>query len=412
MTTKNVLGIKIVGHDPGAALISGERFVAISEERLNRIKYSTGLFPHLSISYCLDALNLKASDIDLIVMDAVGEFDEEQVLTRFKRENNLTFPNAEIKVINHHLAHAASAFFCSPFQEAAIMVVDGAGSKTITTQGEFIETETLYHGEGAEMCEVQKTRHPVFRSRYPYTFGIGKLYTFITRRVLSFGLYNEGKTMGLSSYGDAKNIYRIIPKERWMKELSGDFLCNPKITYPGFGSFSFRRFFRDPRKVLINYGVLLLEFLGDIRMRFTKNGSGRKNIFSPIHIPFPPRPEKAPLPEKDYNDVAAVVQDIIEDIFLGLSRKAHAATNSKNLCIAGGCGLNGVSNNKILHDKRFREIFIQPASSDTGIPLGCALWGVHTFFKEPRRFVMRDAYLGCIYPEEKILEALKETKGI
>src|SRR3989344_8182679 len=125
---KNVLGLKVVGHDPGAALISGNRVVAISEERLNRNKYSTGMFPVLSIPYCLDALGLTPSDIALIVMDCVGEWKEEEVLARFTRENPFDFSKAEVKAINHHLAHAASAFFCSPFSEAAVMVVDGVGS--------------------------------------------------------------------------------------------------------------------------------------------------------------------------------------------------------------------------------------------------------------------------------------------
>ncbi|HEY4517430.1 MAG TPA: carbamoyltransferase C-terminal domain-containing protein [Candidatus Paceibacterota bacterium] len=403
---KNVLGLKIVGHDPGAALISGNRVVAISEERLNRIKYSTGLFPKLSTPYCLQALGLKPEDIDLIVMDYVGELDEKEVLAIFTKENTLDFSRAEIKVINHHLAHAASAYYCSPFTEGAVMIVDGTGSRVESKEGSFVETETLYRAAGTTLEQIQKTVHRFYHADYPDTYGIGKLYTFITRRLLEFGMYNEGKTMGLASYGNAQNIFKLIPKDRFMKEVGGHFLCNPKITYPGSGSFSLKRFLRDPRKVIINYAVMLLKLV-------KKTGSRLKNkpVFSPIHIPIPPRPRDLPLPEQKYNDLAAVVQDIIEDVFLGLSRRAHAATGSRNICIAGGCGLNGVSNNKILHDKKFAEIFIQPASSDTGIPLGCALWGqVH--LGEPRTYVMRDAYLGREYSGQEIQEAMQKTNGI
>ena len=411
---KNVLGIKVVGHDPGAALIAGDRVIAISEERLNRVKYSTGKFPHLSIPYCLNALNLKPSDIDLVVMDCVGNHSEKDVLDIFARENTLDFSRAEIRVINHHEAHAASAFFCSPFEEAAIIIVDGTGSRVTTHHGTFVETETLYRGAKSEIHQIQKTLHRFYHFTYPETYGIGKLYTFVTRSILSFGLYNEGKTMGLASYGNAQNIFTLIPKDRWMKEINGHYVCNPKITYPGQESITWWRLIHKPRKIIINLLVTMMQFIkekvGSFMLRL--RGQYDTPVFESFSVPFPPRQKDSPLPEKNYNDIAAVVQDIIEDIFVGLSRRAHSVTGSKNVCIAGGCGLNGVSNNKILHDKKFSEIFIQPASSDTGIPLGCALWGCHVYFNEPRNYVMNHAYLGREYTEEEILRVLDGVKGI
>src|SRR3989344_6973257 len=320
---KNVLGIKVVGHDPGAALIAGDRVIAISEERLNRVKYSTGKFPHLSIPYCLNALNLKPSDIDLVVMDCVGNHSEKDVLDIFARENTLDFSRAEIRVINHHEAHAASAFFCSPFEEAAIIIVDGTGSRVTTHHGTFVETETLYRGAKSEIHQIQKTLHRFYHFTYPETYGIGKLYTFVTRSILSFGLYNEGKTMGLASYGNAQNIFKNIPKYRWMKELNGHYLCNPKIRYPGDGIFTRRRIVRHPRKVLVSLFVEARRSVGETLKKQIARWGGQETrpVFESVYLPFSPRPKELPLPEQKYNDIAAAVQDIIEDIFLGLSRR-------------------------------------------------------------------------------------------
>ena len=316
---KNVLGLKVVGHDPGAALISGNRVVAISEERLNRNKYSTGKFPVLSISYCLDTMGLKPGDIDLIVMDTVGENDEADVLALFRKNQGLPFAKAEVQVINHHLAHAASAFFCSPFNEAAIMVVDGVGSRVRTHLGTFAETETLFRGEKLEIQELQKTLHPFYHADLTETYGIGKLYTFITRRILSFGLYNEGKTMGLASYGNARNIFKNIPKDRWMKELNGHYLCNPKIRYPGDGIFTRRRIVRHPRKVLVSLFVEARRSVGETLKKQIARWGGQETrpVFESVYLPFSPRPKELPLPEQkclssSYREKILPPQDLLQ----------------------------------------------------------------------------------------------------
>lgn len=407
-----ILGIKITGHDTGASLISDGRIVAISEERLNRVKHSRDMYPHLSVSYCLNALKVMPEQIDMIVMDEIDTHDTDSITAIFRKENKLDFSKAELRVINHHLAHAASAFFASPFEEAAILVVDGTGSKIKTHLGVLWETDSLYAGFGNEIRELQKTLHPRIRNAFIETFGIGKLYTLITRSYLNFGRYNEGKTMGLASYGDARRIYKQVSKEQWMKELNGHFVCNPKVVIPGFWSAFPRRLFSDPKKVLAMWRVRLFANMRSVALRVASFfGLSPEPIFAPIRLPFLPR-ENQKLPHEPYNDIAAVVQDLIEDVFLGLSRRASTITQSKNLCIAGGCGLNGVSNNKILQDKRFEHIFIQPASSDAGIPLGCALWGYYGLKKQKRDYVMSHAYLGREYTESEILDALKHTAGI
>jgi len=399
---KNVLGIKIRGHDPGAALIADGKIVAISEERLNRNKHSTDIFPHLSIKYCLEALDIKPEDVDLIVMDSIDMYDENKIKALFfEKENRFSF-SAEIQVINHHLAHAASAFLCSPFNEAAIMVVDGTGSRIKTHYGDAWETETLYSGFGNEINQIQKTFHPRSNRIFADTCGIGLLYTFITRRYLNFGRYNEGKTMGLAAYGNAQNIFKNHPKKLWLKELNGHFVCNPKIQFPGFSRLFL--IFKHPLKALKQMRVRIFLMI--------RNVLWEKPTFHPIRLSLSSCPKNQPLPHRYYSDIAAVVQDIIEDVFLGLSHRLNKITRSDNLCIAGGCGLNGISNQKILQDKKFKEIFIQPASSDAGIPLGCALWGYNIHFKQPRDYVMRHAYLGKEYSEKDIQNTLEKTEGV
>ena len=125
----NVLGLKIKKHDTGAALISDGEVVAIAEERLCRIKHSFDIFPRLGIDYCLDTLKVKPEEIDLVVIDQVDLREKIPMKEIFLQETRNRFSRASIEVINHHDAHAASAFFCSPFEEAAILVYDGSGEK-------------------------------------------------------------------------------------------------------------------------------------------------------------------------------------------------------------------------------------------------------------------------------------------
>src|SRR3989344_4873779 len=172
-----VLGIKTMGHDTGAALIADGNVVAIAEERLNRIKYSPHRFPKLSISYCLEALHISPEELDLVVYDPVGADDidkEGYTAEDVRRELGAGFANVRLEFVNHHAAHAATAFFCSPFREAAVLVYDGSGEVFKTHFGvAATETESLYRGEDAALTLIDKTLHA--RSgpgRDPYTFGI------------------------------------------------------------------------------------------------------------------------------------------------------------------------------------------------------------------------------------------------
>jgi|TARA_Y100000310_G_scaffold321577_1_gene379431 carbamoyltransferase len=386
----NILGLKIVGHDPGAAIIKDGTIFAISEERLNKIKHSRHIFPNLSIDYCLDAASIKPDDIDLIVIDQIHDrqtYDMEKI---FYKNIKHKFSNAKIKIINHHLAHASSAFLCSPFKEAAIMIVDSTGEKIHSHLGSSHEVNSLYYGNGNNIHLIHKTL------KSPNTIGVGKLYATITRKFLNLGRYNEGKTMGLASYGDAEKIFKDIPRNMWYKELNGDFICNPKISFPDLKRkhYSFIDLVRRLKRKIFN----------------SSKKSSDNDFFEKIHLSHPLRRKEQKLPADYYSDMAAVAQAIIEEIFLKISRRLHNITRSENLCLAGGCALNGVSNNKILEDGRFKDMFIQPASSDTGIPLGCALWGYHIYLGNQRNYVMNTACLGMTYSDDDIRKAIDNNK--
>ena len=187
----NILGLKIISHDTGAALMSEKGIVAIAEERLNRIKHSRGMFPEPAIDYCLKAMDVKPEEIDYITIDQVGNREVFRVEEIFRKwdKNNL-FAKAKIVVVNHHDAHAAHAFFCSPFKEAAILIYDGSGEQITTHYGvNADETETLYYGSDNNLFQLHKTSHARYGKWFPYTWGIGKLYSLLSSGYVNFGKY-------------------------------------------------------------------------------------------------------------------------------------------------------------------------------------------------------------------------------
>jgi carbamoyltransferase len=400
----NVLGLKVIGHDTGAAVVSGTRVVAIAEERLNRIKHSPNMFPRLGIDYCLQNLELKDSDIDLVVIDQTGLPTQLRMLEIFKRETGDRFKDARALVINHHLAHAASAFFCSPFKESAVLVYDGTGEKFVTHLGvHATETDTLYMGSGSKLYEILKNVHIREGGHFPYTFGIGKLYEFITRYI-NLGEYNEGKLMGLAPYGN-DSVLKKHPFDEWCREYNGHILCNSRITYPGKQlSAPGMSLKARVRRRIIALARPLVRFLAG---KLTEDGLYEVEIFPEIELPKPKRTNEQ-LPDTYYSSVAYAAQKVFERVAVMFGLKLKNITQSENLCVAGGCGLNIDANMNFLSEVGFKNIFVQPASSDTGIPLGLALYGAHVIAGEPRFYNMESASLGRTYSEAEILDALKE----
>lgn len=406
----NIVGLKIIGHDTGAALISGNKVVAIAEERLNRVKHSPNMFPEKSLSYCLSQFNLSPKDIDLVVIDQIGLPEEVQMKKIFLEKTKGIFSKARIEVINHHDAHAASAFFVSPFKEAAILVCDGAGEKFKTHLGIIAnESETLYYGSGDTFYPIQKTMHIRDGKIYPYTFGIGKLYTHLSQMYIGLGVYNEGKMMGLAPYG-SDSVLKQFPREMWCKEVNGHILCNSRIISSPKTITQYARNYTYllpavKRRIQVFFNRLSRKIVG----LFQKNVFSEPDIFPVIRLPRPPR-ESDVLPDDYYSSVAYTGQKVLEWVMVGWAQKLKDITASDNLVVAGGVGLNIDANKKYIDEVGFKHLFIQPAATDTGIALGCALYGKHVIYKEPRFWTMKSASLGRSYTDEEILEAIRSVK--
>jgi len=335
--------------DAGAAVIYSPerpgvspRYVAISEERLARVKNSY-FSPVRSIKYCLDAFGLESLDqIDYFVTDWIAErrfLNSNRAYRKLENDyimSKLRIPASKLIIAeSHHCAHAASAFYPSGFEEAAILIVDGVGSD--------METISLYRGSGTKIEFIERSRF----------YGLGQLYTAISRKVLMLGTAEEGKTMGLAPYGRDKPgpILKINGRYRGLE-----------IDYSKFLE-------RLPETV--------------------------------IKQELPPCSDRAQVTNEYYSRIAFDVQDEIERALLHLADYACKKTGLRRLCMAGGVALNCVANNILLDKGVVDELFVQPASSDTGIPFGLALIGYHQFSRTKTKLQFPHAYTGRNYSVEE-----------
>ncbi len=370
---KYILGIQNFANiDSGASIIKCSNdgkildYIAISEERLIRKKYPY-TFPFYSIDYCMNYFKIKKLDeIDLLVSDwirikrwknsgpsyNVNEFDYLKDIFKFDVK--------KIKIINHHLAHAASVFYTSGFSKSSILIVDGNGSD--------LETTSYYKAENfnIELMENYKFH------------GVGACYGAVTKRILNLGKGGEGKTMGLAPYGYKyrnHNKFKIEPKFNGIKN--------------DFSNFMTRMPFSDA----------LNQIDPKYRTKIIKKSFKKCNNINN-------------LTNKYYSSIAFELQKKTEKTLIHLGNDLHNKTKNKNLCIAGGVGLNSVSNKKILDKTNFKNIFIFPACSDAGIPFGLALWGYYNLknigsFKR-KKIIFNNAYFGKKYSSAYIANCLKK----
>ncbi|MFZ2887236.1 MAG: carbamoyltransferase C-terminal domain-containing protein [Minisyncoccia bacterium] len=416
----NVLGLKIDGHDTGAALIVGEKIIAIAEERLTRVKHAPWTFPEKAIEYCLDAAGISPNDLDLVVLDSTSKVIGKTGAQIFHEKTKGRFTNIRTEMIGHHDSHAAAAFLCSPFDDAAILVYDGNGDKYATNLGvSAMETESLYRGTGNSLTVIQKTVHSKSVRRFPWTFGIGLFYTTICRYYLSLGMHNEGKMMGLAAYGN-DSFLKQFPFERWVASDRGQLVCNAQLKFQKhIGTTA-----RLKRGIVPSHPIRLVRNALKLRWGHLRDGLIRRLVsrfsdiyrepkfFDPIIFPRPARdPEKDTLPDEYYASVAYAAQKIFERFAYEIGMRLRAITKSENLCVSGGCALNIDANRNFLTEVGFKDLFVQPASSDCGIPLGCALWGKHVILKQPRNWVMKSAALGRTYSAHDIDDAIKAREG-
>lgn len=385
---KHILGISALYHDSAAVLLKeGDIVAAAQEERFTRLK-NDQRFPEQAIDFCLKQAGITPSDLDAIAF-------YEKPITKFSRmlETYLaiaprgwrTFPrvmsswlsekiqikqtlgeifsdpgtNCPIFFAQHHESHAASAFYPSPFEEAAILTIDGVGEWATTT---------LASGKGKQV-EILK------EIRFPHSLGL--LYSTITAfcgfRVNS----GEYKLMGLAPYGKA--VYADILREEVI-QIHED------------GSFHLN---------LDYFGFLSSDQMDHPRLHALLGG--------------PPRQPDTPMEER-FMDIAASIQAITEEIMIKLARHAHAVTGHRNLCLAGGVALNCVGNGKILKEGVFERLWIQPAAGDAGGALGAALAIYHQQNKRkslppstpPNIDSMHGALLGPEYDQESIDRVLQK----
>ena len=384
-----LLGISCFYHDSAAALISdGEIISAVQEERFSRKKHDSS-FPTNAIKYCLKSQNIDLRDIDSIVYYekplltferlletylAVAPrgirsfiaamqiwlkeklFLKSELKKNFKSLQKELFSNIEPYIpkflfAEHHQSHAASAFFPSPFEEAVILCMDGVG--------EWATTST-WIGK----CNKIK---PLWEISFPHSLGL--LYSAFTYYCGFKVNSGEYKLMGLAPYGVPKYVQEI---KNNLIEIKDDGTFKLDMSY-----FKYHRGFRMTSK------------------KFHR-------LFG-----APPREREKEL-KQFHMDLAASIQVVTEEIVIKLARSLQKETGIKKLCLAGGVALNCVANGKLLEEKIFDDIWIQPASGDAGCSLGAALLVWHEYFKNSRKEnksdSMKGTYLGCNFSNQSIID--------
>ncbi len=371
----NILGISCWYHDAAACLLQdGAITAAAQEERFTRRKHDPS-FPRHAIDYCLKAGNLAAADLDIVAfydkpflkferlletylsyaprgvasfLKAMPVWLKEKLWIRDLLRKELDY-GGRILFPEHHVSHAASAFYPSPFERAAFVTTDGVGEWTTTSYGA---------GNGRRL-------HIQAEIQFPHSLGL--LYSAITYycgfRVNS----GEYKLMGLAPYGTPRYARQMRDELVDLKE-DGSFRLNMDyFTYPVVLTMTGRRFAR---------------------------------LFG-----GPPRKPEAELTRREM-DMARSIQCVLEEALLNMVRHVRVLTGESALCLAGGVALNCVANGKILRSGGFEELWIQPAAGDAGGALGAAYQAWHTYIEAPRKLTlpdaMRGAYLGPAYSNEEI----------
>ena len=398
----NILGISCYFHDAAAALIrDGEIVAAAEEERFTRKKHDYE-FPHNAIKFCLKMAGMRSEDLDYVVFF-------EKPFTKFERllftsmqtfptsrkvfqesmitwltdklwikgliKQTLNIPESKILFSNHHLSHAASAFFCSPFEQAAILTVDGVG-----------EWATATYGVGNDRVITLKRE-----IRFPHSLGL--LYSAFTA-FLGFEV-NEGeyKVMGMAPFGEPKYVDKV-----WKlinQESDGSFTLNMEY-------FTFHHSTEN------TYGSKFVDLFGpprDPKSFFFTPESGYPSYFGEKPVNYARLAQE----NKHYADVAASIQRVTEDVLIKIAHHLHQETGMTTLCMAGGVALNSVANGKILRETPFEEIYVQPAAGDGGGALGAALYAYHSVCNKPRNGAMKHAYWGKAYDAHEISTFLKQS---
>ncbi|MDR4509884.1 MAG: carbamoyltransferase [Candidatus Brocadiaceae bacterium] len=378
-----VLGINNM-HDAAAAIVvDGNVVAAAEEERFSRRKNHIG-FPASSIRYCLEEAGVTIKELDAVALSwrpwvlgtrifnamksvsfskrafkakasrGMGQMRNEwSQLFTMKRliERHFGKGNFKLRYIDHHLCHAASAFYVSSFERAATLTVDGAGEK---------DTTVFWICEGTEIKRLASIRIP---------HSLGQFYASITG-FLGFKIQSdEYKVMGMASYGEPK---------------FADFFRKKVLNVHKDGSYRLNTRFLDYH--LARQGIFseeTMKYLGKNRLPHEK--------VTQTHM-----------------DIASSSQVVLEEALFKMANYLHTRTGESNLCMAGGVALNCVANGKLSENTPFKNICIQPASGDAGTSLGAALYLYHHTTHKPRIYQMKDAYLGPSFSSKECMDAVNQ----
>ena len=387
-----ILGLNMFHADASAAIVqNGEVVFAIAEERLNRTKHYAG-FPSLAVKACLDFVGAKITDVDHV---AIGQDSDANLskkvqyalanpakilnLIRMRRRKQ---PMRDVRSLlakaldvdpealrfqehhlEHHIAHIASAYYCSPWDRAAGFSYDGSG--------DFVSTMTA-RCEGNQIQVLDRVFLPD---------SLGSFYTMICE-FIGFQQYgDEGKVMGLAPYGT-------------------EALCEQLEEVIGLKNGSFNLDLRFFKALGSNQGM---QVLADGTVQLARHFSPR--MVKAFGDPREPRTE---ITQREM-DLAYAMQRRFEDVLFHLLNQLHQRVPCEHLAMAGGCALNSVANGKLFTRTPFRRTWIQPAAGDEGLAIGAALHTCHSILNQPRRFAMKNAYLGHEFSDARIESDLKKA---
>lgn len=389
-----ILGVSAYHGDCSACLIKNGRVIAaVEEERFTRIKHWAG-FPKQSIAFCLKQGNVSLQTVDKIAVarDPRANWRAKvkallrygcglnRLVDRFKNYGsigsipqvlserfNADFAKIKPKLIHveHHKAHIASAFLVSPFDEAAILTIDGFGDFVSSMQG---------RGQGNTMTVLDRVYYP---------HSVGLFYTMVTQFLGFHKFGDEYKVMGLAAYGEPRLKDKL----------------DQVIEYAGDGQFRLNLAYFSHHK-------------DDFDMTWDSGEPTMAPVYSERFVEDFGKPRNPGDQLTDFHrDLAASVQACTETIIFNLIRDLHARTQSPRLCLAGGVAMNSVANGKIFDHTPFRDVYIQSAAGDAGTALGAAYYVYHQEMGKPRKFVMQSSYWGPEYDSKEVEKEIKNRQA-
>ncbi|MGJ5643150.1 carbamoyltransferase family protein [Formosa sp. S-31] len=377
-----ILGLNYYFHDSTACIIkNGELIVAIEEERLNRDKH-TRVFPSLAIERCLKIANLEYNDIDHIAVSikpnhnlgkkiihglthlkTIKPFINHELVHGYNKQKSFWnwhsyhWPSKKqgpkVHFIPHHYCHAPGSFFVSPYEEAALLSIDGSGEWA---------TSWLGYGKGNNITCLGQ-------SFFPHS--LGSFYEAVTQFCGFRTSYDEGKTMGLAPMGDSSVFFNEVDK---IISISKEGEISIDLSYFNYQNMSWKRCSEKFYKIF---------------------GS--------------PRQKNAPF-EKHHLDIAAAFQRVLENKVLEICNIIHSKTQTDYLVISGGVSLNSVMNGRIVKESPFKDIYVMPAAGDNGTAIGAAFYLYNSILNYPRSYIHLNPYIGTTYSNSEIEMVLKGAK--